>query len=221
MVSLFAVAVVLFDSCSKNDENPNTVKDVDGNSYTIVTIGTQQWFKENLRTTKYNDGSSIPNVTDNAAWEALTTPAFAWWDNNAADYKIPYGAYYNWWAAASGKLCPTGWHVPDLDEWITLSDFLGGEFVAGGKMKETGTIYWDDPNEGATNSSGFSGIGHGQRNMEGDFSYKGMYGEYWSPNGYAGVGKNPSLGYNTERLMGLGNVGKDMKAGIAVRCVKD
>jgi uncharacterized protein (TIGR02145 family) len=145
-----------------------TVNDKDGNVYNTVTIGTQVWMKENLKTMKYNDGTSIPNVTVDATWAALTTPAYCWYNNNAA-YKPTYGALYNWYTVNTGKLCPAGWHVPTEAEWTTLTDYLGGASVAGGKLKESGTAHWSSPNTGATNESGFTALPGGWRNSNGTF----------------------------------------------------
>ena len=110
---------------------PNVV-DIDGNVYHTVTIGTQVWMVENLKTTKYNDGTAIPLVTDNTAWGALTTPGYCWYNNDSATYKNTYGALYNWYAVNTGKLAPTGWHVPTDSEWTVLTTYLGGQSVAGG-----------------------------------------------------------------------------------------
>jgi uncharacterized protein (TIGR02145 family) len=145
----------------------NTVSDVDGNIYNTVNIGTQIWMKENLKTTKYNDGSSIPLVPD--TWQGMTTPAYCWQNNDESTNKPIYGAIYNWYTVNTGKLCPTGWHVPSDAEWTILTDFLGGVSVAGGKLKEAGTVHWTSPNTGATNESGFTGLPGGSRT--GEFGY--------------------------------------------------
>jgi uncharacterized protein (TIGR02145 family) len=140
-----------------------TLTDIDGNVYSTVTIGTQTWMAENLKTTKYNDDTAVPNVTDETEWANLTTGAYCWYDNNASAYKATYGALYNWYAINTGKLCPTGWHVPSDAEWLTLENYLGGEDVAGGKLKEAGTTHWLSPNTGATNETGFTGLPGGFR----------------------------------------------------------
>jgi len=141
-------------SCKKKDDNNNPtttagkVTDIDGNVYDTVKIGTQIWIIENLKTTKYNDGTSIPMVTDSAAWINLTTPGYCWHKNTSASYKNTYGALYNWYAVNTGKLAPKGWHVPSDAEWTTLITYLGGDSIAGGKMKETGMSHWFSPNTG-------------------------------------------------------------------------
>jgi uncharacterized protein (TIGR02145 family) len=141
---------------------PGEVTDVDGNVYKTLTIGTQIWMTENLKTTKYSDGSDIPRVTDNTEWSSLTTGALCWYKNDEATYRNLYGAYYNFHAVNTGKLCPTGWHVPTDTEWTELTTYLGGINNTGGKLKETGTIFasppglWRHPNTDATNETGFT-----------------------------------------------------------------
>lgn len=118
-----------------------TVTDISGNIYPFVTIGTQVWMGENLRVEKYNDGTPIPFVTDNAVWAANFTnktklPMMAWYNNDKATHTAnKNGALYNWYAVDTKKLCPTGWHVPTDAEWTTLTTYLGGETGAGLKLK--------------------------------------------------------------------------------------
>lgn len=141
-------------------EDDSTVTDIDGNVYNIVTIGTQVWMKENLKTTKYNDGVVIPNVTGQSQWDNLTSGAWCYYNNNSS-YNEKYGKLYNFYTVSSEKLCPIGWHVPSGLEWKALLNYLGGEEIAGGKMKST--IDWKTPNVGANNSSGFTGYPAGER----------------------------------------------------------
>jgi uncharacterized protein (TIGR02145 family) len=145
------------------------VTDSDGNVYTTVTIGTQVWMKENLKTTKYNDGKSIPLVRGGTAWANLQSPAYCWAFNDSVMYKNVIGGYYNWFTVNTGKLCPSGWHVPTKDEWTTLSNYLGGYSTSGGKLKEKGYDHWLIPNEGATNESGFTAYANGVINDAGNF----------------------------------------------------
>ncbi len=183
-ISLIIVCVsllVLAFSCKKEADNPETITDIDGNVYNTVTIGTQVWMKENLKTTKFNDGDEIPLVTGGTQWTNLTTPGFCWQDNNEGTYKDDYGALYNWWAVNTNKLCPAGWHVPSKTEISELITILGGENVAGGAMKEKGTTHWISPNEGATDSKGFSGLPGGFRyGQGGNFRPVGYEGDFWT-----------------------------------------
>jgi uncharacterized protein (TIGR02145 family) len=149
--------------------------DGDGNGYYSVTIGTQTWLVEPLKTTKYNDRTNIPNVTDSIAWAALTTGAYCNYRNKtASDFIATYGRLYNWYAVNSGKLAITGWHIPTHNEWKTLVTFLGGQDVAGGKMKEAGIIHWQTPNNGATNESGFSALPSGYRGPILTYEYQSL-----------------------------------------------
>jgi uncharacterized protein (TIGR02145 family) len=165
-----------------------TVKDIDGNTYNTVQIGTQCWTKENLRVTKYRDGSVIPldesggtagNGTGQT-WSSRTTGARTVYGHSAANLAT-YGYLYNWYAVADTKgLCPTGWHVPSDDEWTILVTYLGGESIAGGKMKSTGTTYWNSPNTGATNEIGFSALPGGYRNNDGRYNNISYNAFFWS-----------------------------------------
>jgi uncharacterized protein (TIGR02145 family) len=110
---------------------------------------------ENLRVTKFRDGTSIRNVPSQAEWRELSTPGYCWYDNNVNN-KNEYGALYNYSAIETNRLCPDGWHVPTNSEWGQLFDFLGSRNEAGGKMKQTGTSLWYPPNGGGSNQSGFN-----------------------------------------------------------------
>jgi uncharacterized protein (TIGR02145 family) len=158
------------------------ITDIDNNIYNTVTIGTQTWMVENLKTTRYRDGSSIPEVKDAIAWGNLTSGAFCWYNNDQATYKNTYGALYNFYTTQDSRhLCPSGWHVPTRFEWETLADYLGGESIAAGKLKETGTVNWKSPNTGATNECGFTALPGGTRGFAlGDFYFLGEEGEFWS-----------------------------------------
>ena len=197
-----------------------SVTDIDGNTYSIIQIGTQFWTGENLKTTKFNDNTDIPLVTDATTWISLATPAFCWYNNDEATNKDIYGGLYNFYAVSSGKLCPAGWHVPTNDEFTILSNYLGGESVAGGKMKETGTIHWAAPNTGATNESNFTGLPGGQRNELGDFTGVSLNGIWWSSTPYNEI--KPwyrSLGSTISNLF-VGNGSLNIR-GFSIRCIKD
>ena len=200
--------------------NCGTVTDIDGNVYNTVTIGNQCWTTENLKTTKYRNGDPLQNVTDNAAWSALSTGGYSWYNNDAATYQSPYGALYNWYSVAdSRQLCPSGWHVPTYDEWTILVDYLGGGPLASYKLKEAGTAHWPSPNTGATNSSGFTGLPNGYRAAQGAFIEIGNYGGWWSSTA-------TSETYAIDRALDNNSAGvwliqDDKRFGFSVRCVKD
>jgi uncharacterized protein (TIGR02145 family) len=166
-----------------------TVTDIDGNVYKTVTIGTQVWMAENLKVTHYrnaknlkvihNPDDAIPNVTDGATWMSLTTGAYCDY-NNDVNNAATYGRLYNWYAVTDSRnIAPVGWHVPTDAEWQTLIDYLGGDAVAGGKMKEAGFAHWSSPNTGATNESGFTALPGGSR-LGGDYYLLGFDAAYWS-----------------------------------------
>jgi uncharacterized protein (TIGR02145 family) len=197
-----------------------TVTDIDGNVYHTVTIGTQVWMKENLKTTRYNDGATIPEVKDSVAWVAITTtPAYCWYNNDSAAYKATYGALYNWYTVNTNKLCPVGWHVPTDTEWITLTTYLGGDSIAGGKLKETGLTHWSTPNLGADNTTGFTALPGGWLFSFGIFKCIGINGLWWSSSddGLGGAWIN-EMDYNYSDVY-RHNIGK--KNGVSVRCLKD
>ncbi len=143
------------------------VTDIDGNTYNTVQIGTQVWMSENLKTSRYRNGGSIPYVVGNTDWQALRTGAWSYYDHDAANDAI-YGKLYNWYTTLGDTLCPTGWGVPTDAEWTILTDYLGENGAGGGKMKSIGTNYWQAPNSGATNESGFSALPAGYRDSSGD-----------------------------------------------------
>jgi uncharacterized protein (TIGR02145 family) len=197
---------------------PITVTDIDGNVYNVVDIGGQIWIAENLKVTKYNDGTAIPYVVGNSDWSNLTSGAWSYYDHDENNNGV-YGKLYNGYAVNTGKLCPTGWHVPSGTEWTTLIDYLGGESVAGGKLKDLGTTYWSYPNTGATNETGFTALPGGIRFQTGDFSSLRYTGLWWNTPAYP----NLFMGYrfiSNER----GRIYEDsyyMTNGLSIRCIKD
>ncbi len=193
-----------------------TVTDYDGNIYNVVIIGTQTWMASNLKTTHLNDGTAIPNVTADNSWNILTTPGYAWYNNDAATY-ADYGILYNFSTVNTGLLCPTGWHVPTQTEWNTLMSQLGGFLVAGGKLKETGTTHWLSPNTGATNETGFTALPGGSRGYIGPFSGVGQSGTWWSSSIISVDATSVTIGTGTGELMiGLSMTG----TGQSVRCIQ-
>ncbi|MGC1390507.1 MAG: fibrobacter succinogenes major paralogous domain-containing protein [Bacteroidales bacterium] len=200
-----------------------SVTDIDLNVYNTVNIGSQIWMVENLKTTRYNDNTAIPLINDIIAWGALTTPGYCWYHNDESSYKA-YGALYNWYTVDSqsngGKnICPTGWHVPSDAEWDTLIIFLGGEAVAGGKLKETGTTHWSNPNTGANNETGFSALPGGSRNLAGSFVGIGSYGIWWSA-----TEVDATLAWRNYMDCNLGSSERGngyKQGGFSVRCLQD
>jgi uncharacterized protein (TIGR02145 family) len=187
-----------------------TVIDVDGNIYNAITIVTQTWIKEDLRTTRYNDGTTIPLVTENTAWADLTTPGYCWNHNATATSNI----FYNWYSVNTGKLCPTGWHVPTSAEWTTLTDYVGED--AGKKLKAT--TGWRLIT--GTNETNFTAYGGDSRDSYGRYSIINyMYGFWWSSTDYSSdVAIGRSIGYLQN---GVSLALESKKCGFSVRCLKD
>jgi uncharacterized protein (TIGR02145 family) len=162
-----------------NETGP--VTDYDGNTYQVVRIGDQVWMADNLRTTHFCDGTALKNVT-NGYWDQ-SVPVYGWYNNDSASYNQPYGCLYNFESTIRIRglnICPVGWHVADEKDWTKLIDYLGGEDVAGGKLKEAGTTHWQNPNSGATNETGFNGLPGGMTDFNNGFSSLGITGYYWS-----------------------------------------
>jgi len=213
-----------------------TITDKDGNVYHTVTIGTQTWMVENLKTTLYNDGTAIPLVTDNTAWYNLSTPAYCWNNNDAATYKNTYGALYNWYTVNTGKLAPKGWHVPTDAEWTTLENYLiangynydgstSGDYYA--KSLAATTNWTTDTNAGTigndlsrNNSTGFSALPGGYRtDSNGTFDIVGYNGYWWSSTGSSTSYAWGRYMYYKDSYVYRSSYGK--QNGFSVRCVRD
>jgi uncharacterized protein (TIGR02145 family) len=201
-----------------------TITDYEGNHYKTVFICGRWWMAENLRATKFNDGTTIPEAQSNTAWidyYSERSPAYCWY-NNDQSYKEVYGALYNY-GIGSGNICPAGWHLPDSHEYYALSLCLDpnsqltiGVFseIAGGMMKEEGTMHWLSPNTGATNSSGFTGLPGGKRNPTGLFSGLQTTGCWWADDCLSSVGL-----VNNETYLSFSEGGNEY--GRSIRCIKD
>ena len=204
-------------SCEE-DKTPvysgETVTDIDGNVYNTVKIGNQLWMAEDLKVGKYNDGTVIPNITGKTAWVNSSTGACCWFNNEKA-----WGTLYNWRAVNTGKLAPAGWHVATNADWTTLTDYLGGEDVAGGKLKETGIERWDIPSAGATNEYWFTALPGGFRQKDGSFSSFGGGGYWWTSTDFDGVNSWTRHIFWNETIIHRGHY--DQRIGHSVRCVKD
>lgn len=213
---LIALLPILAGSCKK-DDSTKAITDTDGNVYHSVIIGTQTWMLENLKTTKYNDGTRIPNIADGPITATLTSPVYCWYENAVAN-KAAYGALYNWHVVNTGKLCPLGYHVPTKPEWLTLMSYVGGISMAGGKLKETGTLHWTSPNTSADNSNGFTAISGGT-GLNGGFFNLGKTGNWWSTTPYADLGGEAMFMYYDK--VEAENLWQYKYVWLSVRCIKD
>lgn len=240
-VYLFLISVFLLiqaNSCKKDSDdlqediplpavfNPNltygTMTDQEGHVYKTIKIGDYTWMAENLQTTKYNDGTDIPEVESYQEWFNISTPgnsapAFCWYGTDIV-YKATYGALYNAHAVNTGKLAPVGWHVATIDEWTSLIENLGSTKNAGYKLKETGTVHWSDTDEKTDNGSGFTALPGGYRGSS-EFGGMGEYGYWW--------GSSPSEANNNSvfKIQAKFSIvyltsGSNISA-YSVRCVKD
>jgi uncharacterized protein (TIGR02145 family) len=229
LILLGFVALLANSSCRKDDDHSFAVKDIDGNIYHSVTIGTQVWMVENLKTTRYRNGDSIPNITDNYQWYNLTSGAYCNYDNLLINGD-KYGNLYNWHAVSDGRnIAPVGWHVATDEEWTTLTNYVAANPGTSGSIAkvlasqtdwvssvETGVIGND---LSKNNTSGFSALPGGYRDYSGSFNHLGDIGGWWTA-----TEVSPSfawfraLGYDGA---GVGRDYNDKYYGFSVRCVRD
>lgn len=200
-------------------ENCGNITDYDGNIYPTTTIGAQCWTTKNLDVSHYRNGDPIPQVTDPTEWKNITTGALCYYENNTANGPV-YGKLYNWYAVIDPRgLAPVGWHIPNVNEWITFVDYLGGETLAGGKLKETGTTHWLSPNTGASNIRDFTALPGGYRTWDGFFTNIGAHAEFWS--------SSPATSTSATRFQIWYNINlmdrnyELRNFGFSVRCVRD
>ena len=198
-----------------------TVTDIDGNVYQAVYIGDKLWMTENLKVTHYQNGEAISYITNNVGWATATSGAYCVYDNNQTNAET-YGYLYNGYAVEDSRnIAPEGWHVPQDWEWQVSVNYLGGDLVAGGKLKEVGTEHWQSPNTGATNESGFTGLPGGERwPVSGDFHSITYIGGFWTSS--TSISEDLLwtwyLGYNYSDAY---RIDSGKWSGYSVRCVKD
>jgi uncharacterized protein (TIGR02145 family) len=203
----------------------NGVTDIDGNNYTTMIYGNQEWMTQNLRTTRYANGDPIQNITGNSQWQGATATG-AWSHyNNDSQYDSDYGKLYNLAAVTDSRnACPIGWHVANQSDLNGLLAYLGGTDNAGGRMKNTGTQYWQSPNNLATNESGFSALPGGFRSSNGIFGSEGVDARFWAVEEQFGGGGF----YRLNHLIGVVDLGSlqvflqgSASPGVSVRCIKN
>lgn len=196
------------------------VMDVDNNPYSSVTIGTQVWLVENLKTSKYANGEAIPNLTNLNDWASATSGAWSYYDNEA-QFNSRYGKLYNWFAVNDARnVCPAGWHVPNDAEWQTLISIVGGENIAGNKLKEVSTAHWKPINDFATNSTGFTALPGGARSTSMGTVYPmNSLGMFWTK---TQVDANDAYGYYLfDGYQSITKANYQKQLGLSVRCIKD
>lgn len=237
------LTLFLITACSKKDEVSTvpttlkvpTVKDIDGNAYDTVKIGDQLWMVENLRTTRYRNGDTIPNVSDAAGWGSLTTGAYCNY-NNAANNPSKYGRLYNWYAVSDSRnIAPVGWHVSTDADWATLQNYLiangfnydgstTGNYIA--KSLAATTNWYTYPTLGTigydlskNNKSGFTALPGGYRISTGSFANMGYHAFWWTSTGSNST--NAFYRYLHFKSSSLTDYPSEKNWGRSVRCVKD
>ena len=220
LLSLFLMLKI--SSLYAQSKVSGTVTDMDGNIYLTVGIGRYEWMAENLRVTHYRNGEVIPRTTTD--WTKLSLGARIYYGNDSATNSKIYGALYNWFAVRDIRnLAPAGWHIPSDTEWETLTTFLGDDNVAGAALKSAGISFWQSPNPGATNSTGFNALGAGDylpAYQPPSFTGVGTWGAWWTSTYDA----NLSLAIyhdmnNTNSVVGRKEYAPVV--GFSVRCIKD
>ncbi len=197
----------------------NALIDVDGNGYDTVKIGNQVWMKQNLKVKHYRNGVIIPKVTNSSQWGNLATSAYCWYNNDSVTYNNAYGLMYNWFTVVdSNKLCPSGWHIPDNEEWTCLYNYIGGASM-GGALKDTGNTHWSSPNSGATNATDFTALPGGTRSDIGMYSQINGVGYWWTSTlANSNTSYTHYLNYNDSATH---NINYFRKRGLSVRCISD
>lgn len=220
-----AEAMTLFNP----DKSYNSIQDIDGNTYKTIVIGEQEWMAENLKTTRYSDGEAIPYISLDPESDLSKSPGYSWYENNEAVFKDIYGAYYNWFAINTGKVCPSGWHIPSDEEWKELEMHLGMTrekademgyrgSTEGEELKETGTYNWVAESKPGSNLSGFTALPGGSA-----LGGEGIIGLWWTA---TPLNPGPDSWWILCRwLMWDGSfiarVEIDSPSLISIRCVKD
>jgi uncharacterized protein (TIGR02145 family) len=196
-----------------------TMIDQEGSEYKTIRIGNQEWMAENLNTSRYLNGDPIQEVSDPSEWISASAGAFCWYNNDSTEFNCPGGRLYNWYSVSDPRgLCPFDWHIPSDEEWTILTNYLGGDQIAGGKLKSTTTEYWQIPNVDSTNGSGFSGLGMGGRSDNGSFILFSQYGLWWTSNG---SGTEALTRYLLNDSNSIIRVSDSKTGGLSVRCIKD
>ena len=214
--------LILNGNAGTKNEEAQTITTKNEITFNSVIIGNQDWQAKNLDVDRFRNGDEIPQVRSAAEWEQAGKeglPAWCYFENDDENGKI-YGKLYNWYAVNDSRgLAPEGWHIPTDEEWTILTDYLGGEEVAGGKMKITGTTYWESPNEEATNESGFSALPGGYRYSDGSFYNIRNFAFFWSATEYD---YNYAWFRYLNNFNGIVNRSFNIESvGASVRCLRD
>jgi uncharacterized protein (TIGR02145 family) len=227
-ILLLCQPLILASHCGTPEYNPNPdytgqkgqLTDLQGNVYNTIGIGSQIWMVENLNTTIFNDGTPITQVLEDSLWKDIQYPGYCWYNCDSITNRKTFGALYNYYAVEPGKLCPDGWHIPNYAEWRTLSTFLGGINVAGGKLKDYYSSYWQGTNICIPNNLGFVALPGGRRfGINGKFNEIGTRGYWWTS-----TLKDKYFVFSismSSSSLNLDTFASNKQDGFSVRCIRD
>lgn len=222
VLMMSASVMLFFSGCEKDKEGTEiTVTDIDGNVYHGITIGTQVWLKENLAVTRFRNGDPIPTTNPvNLDITSQNNPVYQWIVGANESNAATYGRLYTWYAATDSRgICPEGWHIPTLEEWNTLFDYLGENEAA--KMKETGKEHWYATSELVTNSSGFTALPGDYRKRDGTYmGTPGFRAYFWSSTSTSSPGSAWHIDFDYA-LPTVQVPGAFKDHGLSIRCIKD
>lgn len=207
------------DQIEEQNLPPISIRDIDGNVYHTVRIGKQTWMMENLKVSRYNDGTPIKNYTDLQKWSNASSGAYCWYDNDLNHKNL--GALYNWHAISSGKLAPEGWRIPSLKDWEELTAFIGGKDLAGGALKEKGYQYWFFPNTAATDDHGFSALAAGGIGIAAGFQHLYKSAFFWTSSTHEWNPENVHYVHMSYNHGGALFSNGSKQSGFSVRCIKN
>ena len=227
LLGFIAIGLLTIVGCRTSKRSISTIKDVDGNSYKTVKIGTQEWMAENLNLEHLSNGDVIQEAKTDSEWEKAgenNEPAWCYYDNDN-QYDTIYGKLYNWYAIETGELCPTGWHVPTDAEWTLLENYLASnghrEETRGAALKSKSG--WKDKGDGTSGNGtdvyGWLGLPGGTRYNNFDFSNIGAGGFWWSSSQFkTNIAWYRKLNYRTDYI--ISNY-RYKYYGLSVRCLRD
>lgn len=215
-IAIYLSVFISMLSIQLKGQSIEPAKDIEGNNYKVVKIGKQIWFGENLKTTLYNDSTKITLISDKVEWNKDKDGAYCSYEYHGKTYEKEYGYLYNYYSVKTQKLCPIGWHVPSIEEWDELIEFLGGKDIAGGKLKSTTKDWWS--NVGGTDEVRFSALPGGYR-WDGRYNYLRNSAYWWTSTEkdendayYRGVNMNQKIVTGAREYK---------EGGFSIRCIKD
>ena len=230
--SLVMALFFIFAGCERFFSDPippidytgqiESIKDIEGNIYKTVGIGTQFWMAENLRTTKLNNGKILNNLTSNSRWGFSKIPGYCYYNNDSLQYSTIFGPLYNFYVISSDSICPTGWHVRTEQDWNILKEYLGGGLLAGGKMKDIYSKYWNSPNYCIANDYNFSALPGGSRRFDTGLFYElGNEGNWWTSSNIPQYQDHALIMTIIKGNTYLSSNSRYKHEGVSIRCIKN